>query len=87
MDTMEERRLIRDKTFNPLVEEIYQIGNYYSNSNGRCIYKMLEIDLMNNRCQVDVVKTQGSCMSLGIQTIFRIFCTEETQRYYDGIQN
>jgi hypothetical protein len=87
MDTMEENRLIRDKTFNPLVEKIYQIGNYYSNSGGKCIYKILEIDLMNHRCQIDVVKTSYSHMPLGIDTIYHIFCLPPTQRYYDGIQN
>ena len=85
MDTMGKNKLIRDETFNPMVEGVYQIGNYYSNSAGQCIYKILEIDLMNGYCLIDVVKTSESLMRLGIDTLYRIFCSPHTQRYYDGI--
>ena len=79
---------IEDLTFDRSKDLVYEVGKYYSQSDGVCIWQVLSIDLLKSKMLVNVVKTSSDSFYIGLgQHFFDIIKMSFSIKRYDCVSN
>ena len=79
---------IEDLTFDRSKDLVYEVGKYYSQSDGVCIWQVLSIDLLKSKMLVNVVKTSSDSFYIGLgQHFFDVIKISFSTKRYDCVSN